>query len=271
MSFGKQQYARASQAERDLISLGTQQLDQGRALENPNLLHLKDVARLSDADRANVMAGAKAGSAGNDAVTGALAGLRAGAGVNSGAYRLGVDEAAGAAGTVAGGGVNAAAQSLEDQALSTDAGLAEQVVKGQSASLAGLRAGSSAIGAAELARVKNANEVSRQRANTATNLAMLGLKGMNTLAAGGINVDETGNINLADPYKDGFRGWWAENMGINQDALRRNILAGMHTSPDGPDYYRERPGMFGLNIGWGFDPKRFSDDLSMYRRQQQKQ
>lgn len=236
MSAGKKDFAKATQAEQDMLALGNEQAEKGRNIERPNLLHLKEVATIGGEDRANAAALAKAGAAtaGSDAVNGAMTGLRAGAGVNSGAFRLGVEDATGAAGSAAAQSVNDTDQNMDNLSLESKAMLAEQALTGSADAMAGLRAGSAASGSAELARVQNRNLKSAKDASMFTNLATLGLKGLSGAAArNGMTYKADGSVD----YAPGAMGWLAKHGMVDDSMVGRLQMRAIGGQPASSSFF----------------------------------
>lgn len=191
MSGGKK-FAGPSQAETNLISLGNQQIRQGRAIEQPNLLHLKEVALLSDSDRANILAKTKATGAADTTAAlrqGLAAGMRRGA--TGGAATVGVDDVAAAVGAGNASRMVESSNNLDQVDLTSRGAVVQQALTGAGEALTGLRAGAVGVGSAELDRVKNRNLKSEQDASTFTNLALTGLKGAQMLGARAVDSGAT--------------------------------------------------------------------------------
>lgn len=202
---GEKKEQRATEAENKLYELGQQQVASGRATERPNLRHLQDVSLISDSDRANAAAAAKAGlaEASTAARSGAQVGLRQ-RGVNSGAYRMGLEDATGTTGSAAASAAVGVRNNLDDVDLQERAGLVDQGLTGMSESTEALRSGASGLGRAQIYHTINRNLKSELDADNFTNLGMMGLRGLGSIAASrGLEYDGEGRVvgfNSKNPF-----------------------------------------------------------------------
>lgn len=266
---GKQERAQETRGERQLREMGTKLDERGRALRNPNLLRLKEVTRLTDEDRANAHALAKAqqAAAGGQTIPNML-GLRATQGVNSNAFRLGLEDATSAAGNASvatGAGTDEALNKMD---LENNAALIDVAMKGSGDALTGLRSGVATGGANALLELEAANKERLERASRNTQLLQMGLKGASMAGAkAGTFIDEKGNVG----YEDGFFGGLAR-LGLADDATMQNKIKAYIADKEGFEKGGERNSLFGGFGEWagsfGGDGalKRWNTDVGLRRK-----
>lgn len=224
---GRSGFAKQTDAEREMLALGNEQVEKGRNIERPNLLHLKEVAQISGEDRANAAAMAKAGvsQASSDVSRGTLAGLRAGGQADSGAGHLAAQSATNDVGRAAAATMLDTEQNLDRMELDAKGKLSQTALEGRSAAMEGLRAGSSALGMADINRTANRNLKREADAKMYSQALQLGLKGLSMGAAKfGMDTTATGSA----PKESGFWG------GVARSGLIR---------PDDATIYRDQYGM----------------------------
>ena len=225
---GKQRMAKPTEAEEQMLALGSEQIATGRAIERPNLLYLLDKAPVSSSDRANTAAAAKAQAAvaGNEATLSSIAGLRRG-GLTSGAGRVGLDQVAAAAGSAMSAGVNNTAANMDNIDLDSRTKLVQAGLGVAGDSMQSLSTGTAGLASAELSRVRNRNLKSETDANNFTKLATLGFMGANTLGSHfGAEDAGKGELRSANSLAGKFRDLGFRDAAY-EASMSENFMKGM--------------------------------------------
>lgn len=225
MSLGRDNPAPRTKAEQEALDFGREKWAEGRTIERPNLLHLQEVAQLSDSDRANAgaLANTNASQISNSMVNSTLNGGLRQTGLGSGAFRLALQDAANTGGAGKGTAVNNTDQNMDTMDLQSRVALMDMALKGQDTSLKGFRTGVAGVAEADVRRVMNRN-LKRQR-DMQTLSSVVGAAA--SMAPGlathhGTFIDAEGNIG----FRGNFAGRLAESGFRDEDYMSRLLWQG---------------------------------------------